>query len=123
MTARPERESHRGAIMARKAPKAPRRQWVWMRVCRQEDIDLLRKHLDPKGPLWSEWEYKLRGGNIIIYSPVIPWNEQYRPDPSRRHMAMHLRIVPTQPGPYQLEYRRHTEQWWPLGACPPGSME
>ena len=38
-------------------------------------------------------------------------------------MAMHLRIVPTHPGPFQLEYRRHTEQWWPLGACPRGPMQ
>lgn len=73
--------------------------------------------------MWSEWEYKLIGGRIIIYSPVIPWNEHYQPDPSLRYMAMHLRIVPAVPGPFQLEYRRHTEQWWPLGACPPGTME
>src|SRR5688572_19156700 len=86
---------HTGSTMTRK--RAPS-QWVWMQTCRQEDIELLRKHLDPKGPLWSEWEYKLRGGNIIIYSPLIPWNKQRRPDPSRRYMAMHLRIVARQPG-------------------------
>ena len=53
-------------------------------MCRQEDIELLREHLDPKGPLWSEWEYKLHRGNIIIYSPVIPWNKNRKPDPSLR---------------------------------------
>jgi hypothetical protein len=29
-------------------------------------------------------------------------------------MAKHLRIVPSQPGPFTLQYWRHTEQWQSL---------
>ncbi|HZZ41887.1 MAG TPA: hypothetical protein VFE58_03050 [Tepidisphaeraceae bacterium] len=99
-------------------PGRVRRQW--MLTPTPDDIDILRRKLSQKGPLWSEWEYKLRAGRIIIYSPVIPWNQQLKPDPRLRYLAMHLRISPAHPGPFQLEFRRHTEEWWPLHSCPPG---
>jgi len=88
---------------------------MWVKILSTEDIEQLRQRLAEKGPLWSEWEYKLRGGNIIIYTPVTPWDPRTcKPDPERRYMAKHLRIVPSVPGPYGLEYFRHTEQWQQL---------
>ena len=88
---------------------------VWMKVPTPKDIEQLKKLLAEKGPLWSEWEYKLHRGNIVIYTPVTPWNSRtHQPDPERRYMAKHLRIVPSSPGPYGLEYFRHTGRWCPL---------
>ncbi|KPJ53089.1 MAG: hypothetical protein AMS16_05635 [Planctomycetes bacterium DG_58] len=85
---------------------------VWMMTLTEEHIEELRERLAQKGPLWSEWEYKLWRGNIIIYTPVTPWNPDTRkPDPELRYMCKHLRIVPSLPGPFGLEYWRHTEQW------------
>ena len=94
-----------------------------MQMAQATDIDCLRARLAKLGPLWSEWEYKLHRGRIIIYSPVIPLSEDLRPNPAARYMAMHLRISPDSPGPFILEFRRHTEEWWPLGACPPGTID
>lgn len=91
---------------------------VWMRVPTEADIDRLRELLADKGTTWQRWEYKLYQGNIIIHSPVTPWDHKTRkPDPSREYMAKQLRIVPVPGGPFQLEYMRHTGQWWPLGDC------
>ncbi len=91
------------------------RTWTWMLMLTDKDIDQLRRRFSSKGLLWDQWEYKLRAGKIIIYTPITPYNPTTnKPDPSLRYMAKHLRIVPTQPGPFQLEYWRHTEQWWPL---------
>lgn len=85
---------------------------VWMLMAQPHDVECLRERFARKGPLWDQWEYKLLGGRIIIYDPVTPWGAAANgPDPSRRYLAMHLRIVPSQPGPFQLEYRRHTGQW------------
>ena len=98
------------------------RQRVWMQMAQATDIDLLRKRLAELGPLWSEWEYKLHRGRIIIYSPVIPLGEDSRRDPAARYLAKHLRISPDSPGPFILEFYRHTGQWCPLGACPPGTI-
>jgi len=88
---------------------------TWMKTLTMEDIDELRRRLAEKGPLWQQWHYKLHGGNIIIYTPVTPWNSRTsKPDPEKRYLAKHLRIVPSLPGPCQLEYFRHTGQWCPL---------
>ena len=88
---------------------------TWMRVLGQDDLDRLRKLLTASSPTRQEWEYKLRGGSIIIYVPIIPWNpETHKPDPSLRYMAKHLRVVPQPGGPFQLEYMRHTGQWSPM---------
>ena len=77
-------------------------------------IEELRSRLAAIGPQWDEWQYKLHAGNIIVYTPVTPRNPKTRkPDPPLRYMAKHLRIVSTTPGPFQLEYWRHAEQWWP----------
>lgn len=91
---------------------------TWMRVGTNSDITSLRSLLAAKGPAWSTWEYKLHRGNIIIYSPLTPWDyktKQY--DRSRRRMEKHLRIVPVPQGPFGLEYMRHTGQWCPIGVC------
>ena len=78
----------------------------------QKDVDYLRERFTKKGGLWAEWEYKLRGGALIIYSPVVPYNpETSKPDPKLRYMCKHLRIVPVQPGPFALQYWRHTQKW------------
>ena len=88
---------------------------TWMRVLVQDDLVRLKRILTASSPKRQEWEYKLRGGNIIINVPIIPWNaETHKPDPSIRYMARHLRIVPVPGGPFQLEYMRHTGQWWPV---------
>ena len=88
---------------------------MWMKTLTIECINELRQLLAEKGQLWKEWEYKLHGGNIIIYTPVTPWNHRTcKPDPEQRYLAKHLRIVPSLPGPYRLEYFRHTGQWCPL---------
>lgn len=95
---------------------------VWMKTLTIECINELRQRLAEKGQLWKEWEYKLHGGNIIIYTPVTPWNPRTcKPDPEQRYLAKHLRIVPSVPGPYRLEYFRYTGQWWPLPCT--GSIE
>ena len=95
---------------------------VWMKMPTVKDIEQLKQLLAEKGPLWSQWEYKLHRGNIIIYTPVTPWNsETCKPDPEQRYIARHLRIVPSSPDPYGLEYFRHTGQWWPLHCT--GSIE
>ena len=91
---------------------------TWMKTLTIKDIEELRQRLAEKGSLWQEWQYKLHRGYIIIYTPVTPWNPKtLKPDPERRYLAKHLRIVPSLPGPYQLEYFRHTGQWWPLLPC------
>lgn len=91
------------------------RGWMWVMVLTDKHVEELRSRLAAIGPHWNEWEYKLHGGNIIIYTPVTPWNPKTgKPDPSLRYAAKQLRIISTTPGPFQLEYRRHTEQWWPL---------
>ena len=102
--------------MARKrAKKRARRsgaQYMWLLTLSEKHVEELRRLLAEKGPLWSEWEYKLHGGHLLISTPVTPWNAQTgKPDPSRRYLAKHLRIVPSQPGPFLLQYWRHTEQW------------
>ena len=88
---------------------------TWMRVLGEDDLVRLKNLLTASSPKRQEWEYKLRGGNILIYVPIIPWNsETHKPDPSMRYMAKHLRIAPVPGGPFQLEYMRHTGQWSPL---------
>ena len=88
---------------------------TWMRVLGQDDLVRLKKLLTANSPKRQEWEYKLRGGNIIIYVPIIPWNpDTGKHDSSMRYMAKHLRIVSVPGGPFQLEYMRHTGQWSPL---------
>ncbi len=83
-----------------------------MLMCTGKDVEYLRKRFSKKGPLWDQWEYKLRNGTIIIYSPVIPFSPKTgRPDPALRYMCKHLRIVPSQPGPFLLQYWSHTEKW------------
>jgi len=95
---------------------------TWVKTLTTEDIEQLRQRMAEKGPLWSEWEYKLHRGNIIICTPVTPWDPRTcKPDPQRRYMAKHLRIVPSLPGPYGLEYFRHTGRWQPLPCT--GSIE
>lgn len=95
--------------------KRPARTRVWMLMLMDKHVEQLRERFSKKGPPWDQWEYKLRAGKIIIYTPVTPYNPTtHKPDPPLRYMAKHLRIVPAQPGPFQLEYWRHTEQWWPL---------
>ena len=98
------------------------RMGVWMKTPTIECINELRQRLAEKGQLWKEWEYKLHGGNIIIYTPVTPWNPRTcKPDPEQRYLAKRLRIVPSVPGPYRLEYFRCTGQWYPLPCT--GSIE
>jgi len=98
-----------------KAKRNGGRGWTWVMTLTDRHIEELRSRLAAIGPQWSGWEYKLHAGNIIIYTPVTPRNPKTRkPDPSLRCMAKHLRIISTTPGPFQLEYWRHTEQWWPL---------
>lgn len=100
----------------RKAPKSTcARVWIRMLMLTKADVEKLRRRFSQKGPLWDQWEYKLRAGNILIYTPVTPFDPKTgKPDPTRRYMCKHLRIVPVHPGPFQLQYWRHTEQWWPL---------
>ena len=91
---------------------------IWMRVGTEADVEQLRKLLAAKGTQWDTWEYKLHRGNIIIYSPVTPWDyEAGRCDRSRRRMAKHLRIVPVPQGPFGLEFMRHTGRWCPIDPC------
>jgi len=91
---------------------------TWMRVGTEADIDRLRGLLAAKATTWDGWEYKLHRGNIIIYSPVTPWDQETRQDDrTRRYMAKHLRIVPVPQGPFGLEYIRHTGQWCPIQVC------
>jgi len=86
-----------------------------MRVLGKAELARLRELLSTRRPESSAWELKLFNGNIIISIPVDPWNSETRkPDPSRRYLAKHWRIVPEPGGPFQLEYMRHTEQWWPF---------
>ena len=87
---------------------------TWVLVLTQRDLDELRTLLAKGDEKRAEWEYKLYRDNIIISVPVIPWNHKTKkPDPSMRYMARFLRVVPTPGGPFQLEYMRHTGQWWP----------
>ena len=80
-----------------------------------DDLVRLKDLLTGSSPKRQEWEYKLRGGSIIIYVPIIPWNSETRkPDPSMRYMSKHLRIVSVSGGPFQLEYMRHTGPWSPM---------
>ncbi|MEE9266716.1 MAG: hypothetical protein V3V86_08315 [Gammaproteobacteria bacterium] len=89
-----------------------------MRVAVQSDIDELQELLAAKGTTWQAWEYKLHRGNIIIYSPVTPWDYKTgKYDRSRQRMGKHLRIVPVAQGPFGLEYMRHTERWSPIDVC------
>jgi len=75
----------------------------------------LRELMAAKGSRWREWQYKFFRGNIIIGSPVTPWNPRTgQPEPSMRYLAKHLRIVPVIRGPFGLQYWRHTQQWSPL---------
>ncbi len=86
-----------------------------MRVAVAADLAQLQARLTAKGPPWDRFEYKLNRDRIIIYTPVIPFSpDTHKPDPALRYLAMHLRVSPVPGGPFQLEYRRHTEQWWPL---------
>jgi hypothetical protein len=97
---------------AKKRSRRGGRGYTWLLSLTDKHVEELRRRLAEKGPLWSEWEYKVHGGNILIYTPVTPWDAQTgKPDPSRRYMSKHLRIVPSQPGPFGLQYWRHTEQW------------
>jgi len=87
-----------------------------MRMLTERDLLELRQWLAAKGPPWDGWECRLRAGNILILEPVVPLGPRtHRPDPKRRYLAKRLRIVPSCPGPFSLQYWRHTEQWWPLG--------
>jgi len=98
-----------------KAKKRGGRGWTWVMTLTGQHVEELRSRLAAIGPQWARWEYKLRAGNIILYTPITPWNPKTRkPDPALRYMAKHLRIVSVTPGPFQLQYWRHTEQWWPL---------
>jgi len=95
---------------------------MWVKALTERGMDELRNRLAAKDQMWERCRFKLHRGNIIIYTPVTPWNPRTgKPDPEQRYMAKHLRIVPSVPGPYQLEYFRHTEQWWPLPCT--GSIE
>ena len=86
-----------------------------MRVLGKEDAVRLGDLLAARRSKWSEWECKALRGNIIVYTPVTPWNsETQEPDPSMRYMARRWRVVPEPGGPFRLEYMRHTEQWWPV---------
>ncbi len=88
---------------------------TWVRALTQRDLDELRTLLTKGEKKRAEWQYKLHRDNIIISVPVIPWNPKTKkPDPSLRYMAKFLRVVPTPGGPFQLEYMRHTGQWWPI---------
>jgi len=85
---------------------------TWLPTLSDEEAERLRQRFSRKGPLWDQWEYRVRAGKILIYTPVIPWNPKTgKPDPALRYMAPHLRIVPSQPGPFGLQYWRHTERW------------
>ena len=86
--------------------------YVWMKVPTEADVDKLRTLIAAKGPPWDQWEYKLERGRIVIYDPVIPFNSTtHRFDPALRYMTKHLRLTPVIPGPFQLEYYRHTDRF------------
>lgn len=86
-----------------------------MRVLDKDDAVRLGELLKAKRSRWSEWKCQLYRDNIIVYIPITPWNPKTRrPDPSMRYMAKQWRVVPEPRGPFQLEYMRHTEQWWPV---------
>ena len=88
---------------------------TWMRVLNKDDVARLSELLSAKRRQWSEWECKLPRGNIIVYVPIVPWDSKTRkPDPSRRYMAKHWRVVPEPARPFQLEYVRHTGRWRPV---------
>ena len=85
---------------------------TWMLTPSDKHVEQLRQRFSKKGPLWDQWEYKVRAGSIIIFTPVTPLDlTTGKPDPARRYMCKHLRIVPCQPGPFGLQYWRHTEKW------------
>ena len=89
---------------------------TWMLALTERDLARLCRWLAAKGPPWNEWECKLRAGEILIRQPVVPLDPRTRrPAPKHRYLAKRLRIVPSCPGPFGLQYWRHTEQWWPLG--------
>lgn len=90
-------------------------QRVWMRVLGKDDAVRLGDLPAKKRPAWSEWECKAHRGNVIVYAPVTPWNPKTRRlDPSMRYLDKQWRVVPEPGGPFQLEYMRHTGQWWPI---------
>ncbi|MBI1827402.1 MAG: hypothetical protein HY287_10670 [Planctomycetes bacterium] len=90
-------------------------QKLWMRVLNNDDATQLSKILVSKHLEWSDWQYKVFLGNVVIYVPVTPWNPKtHKPDPSMRYMARQWRVVPEPGGPFQLEYMRHTGKWWPM---------
>jgi hypothetical protein len=83
--------------------------YVWMKLPTEADVEKLRTLISANGSPWDQWEYKLERGRIVIYDPVIPFNpDTHRFDPARRYMSKHLRLSPVIPGPFQLEYYRHT---------------
>ena len=110
----------------RKSGEAARRHTVgmtWMLVASERDVDYLRQRFSQKGPPWDQLQFKLRADTIIIYTPITPFNPRTgKPDPALRYLAKHLRIVPSQPGPFTLQYWRHTEQWQSL-PCTGGIRE
>lgn len=98
--------------------KTSANQRIWMRLAQQSDADELRALIEAQGEKWRQFEYKLHRGNILIYSPVTPYHwETRRHDPALRYLALQLRICPAGVCVFQLEYMRHTGQWWPLGGC------
>lgn len=86
-----------------------------MQVLGKDDAAELSKLLSARNAVWSEWECRARGDNLLVYVPITPWNTKTRnPEPSLRYMHKHWRVVPEPGGPLRLEYMRHTGQWWPV---------
>ena len=98
------------------------RGWMWMKTPGQEDLERLQQWLQRKGWPMNLWRSRLFRDHILIHVPVDPLNpDTLKPDPALRCWVKHLRIAPSPRG-LQLEYFRHTKQWWPLwGAV--GSLE
>ena len=97
------------------AKRRPARQRVWMLMPTAADVEALRTRIAARGPSWDRWTYKLHRDRILIYDATgtyDPVAKQY--DPTRTEPRLHLRVSPCPAGPFELEWMRHTGQWWPL---------
>lgn len=74
---------------------------VWMLVPTKKDLVILVERLAAMGPLWDRWECKLRSDRILIYDPVVPWDERDNLAASTPQLQKILRIVPVQGGPFE----------------------
>lgn len=101
--------------MAKRAKKPAGRTHFWGQRPTGADVEVLRSRISARGPLWDQWEYKLHRDRILIYDVSVQVDrEPGRPESALRTTHVHLRVSPAPSGPFELEWMRHTGQWWPL---------